>query len=464
MELITLPIDSYKNEEERKVISKYYKLLANNGVKIYICNWEVGDPSLTSTSMSGILREGGGNKWYSLHGKLIITEKNAVIMSLNFMDKKLLDVYLEFKSKEKINQFSIKFQRCKYLFIDKTTSQNIHGNLFNKLDKQTQEFVLEEYKKSKRLWIKQYHPNITKEISIAPGLYISPFEGRIRKVLYDLIDGSNKFVYLASERLFDENFVKFIGKKILNSKNLDVKLLTANPGIIRQNTEKAINQFKKIDIVGGKARVIASLHAKFWLNEKYLIVTSANLTKMNLGFKKKGNYWRANTEFFYIENDPKIIKLAKEEFEKKFRAGDDIYKVLGTSSRAQSKAKEYFDLFNKYSRSEAKIVFGKFRLKFTIDTEKNLIKIAGFAKKLTENEGKRYIEKKHVIMGGILLYLQKRESTLKELSEILSGICPQSEIELNVQELINKKIIESEKETYKINIEYLLGKKIDDYL
>jgi len=464
IELITLPEDSYSKEEERNKISAYYKSLKDNGVKIYLCDWEVGDPSLTSTSMSGDLKEGGGNKWYSLHGKLMITENDAIIMSLNFTDQKLLEVYLSYNKKELIDQLLEKYQKCKNLFTDKTSFQGINGTLINLLDKNNQDFVLKGYESSKKKLVKQYSPDITPEISISSGLFISPFEGRLRKILYNLIDGSNDFLYISSERLFDSNFVKFIGNKIINSNNLDVKVLTSPPGVVRQNIEKATNQFRQIEVFGGKIKAIENLHAKFWLNEKYLIVTSANLTKMNLGFKKKGNYWRANTEFFYIEDNPKIIELAKKEFENRFKIADDINSVLGTSTKAQTKAKEYFDLFDYSSRKEAKIILGKFRLKLTIDTERNLIKIARFSSILAKNEGTKFIEKKHVIMGGILLYLQKRESTLKELYEILSGICPKSEIESNVQELINKKIIESEKETYKINIEYLLGKKIDDYL
>ena len=84
LSIITLPSDSYKDTAARKKIDNLYKDLEKNGAKVYQCIWEVGDPSLTATSLSGEQLEGGGNKWYSMHGKFIVTDKSALIMSSNF--------------------------------------------------------------------------------------------------------------------------------------------------------------------------------------------------------------------------------------------------------------------------------------------------------------------------------------------------------------------------------------------
>ncbi len=456
VELITLPEDSYSKQEAREKISRFYKSLRDNDVKIYLCDWEVGDPTLTSTSMSGDLKEGGGNKWYSLHGKLLITDKVAIIMSLNFIEQELFESYLSFEKREIIDQFLSKYQKCKELFINKAKSHKIDGNLIDLLDEDDRNNIIDEFNRSKRKLVKHYSPEITPENPINPGLYISPFEGRLRNILCDLINSSNEFLNIVSERLFDTDFVKLIGKKITDNEDLDVKLLTGPPGIIRQNIQKATDEFRQIKVFGGDIRALDNLHAKFWLTEKYLIITSANLTKMNLGFRKAKNYWRSNTEFLYIDNNPETIKLAREEFLNKFNSADTIEAVLGQSNKAQSKAKEYFDLFNYSSKKEAKIILGKFRLKFAIDTERNIIKIAKYASILAKNEGTRLIEKNHVIMGGILLFLQKRASTLKELNESLLEICLESEIESSVQKLIDLNYVETENEYYKIKIEQLL--------
>ncbi|MFX1297790.1 MAG: hypothetical protein ACFFD2_23460 [Promethearchaeota archaeon] len=63
----------------------------------------MGDPSLPNTLMSGTLAEGGGQKWYSMHGKFIATDQN-ILLSANLIDKEQWDVYLSiYNEKEKEN-------------------------------------------------------------------------------------------------------------------------------------------------------------------------------------------------------------------------------------------------------------------------------------------------------------------------------------------------------------------------
>jgi len=456
IELITLPEDSYSKQEERKKITEFYKSLRENNIRLYLCDWEVGDPSLTSTSMSGELKEGGGDKWYSLHGKLIITDKNAVIMSFNFIEQNLLESFLIFNNEKEIREFDSKFKKVKKMFINRSKFDKIYGSLIENLDKNTQKSLVDNYNKTKRKLVKDYPPEITPEKEISTGLFISPFEGRLRNLLYEFIELSEEFIYIVSERLFDDDFVKFIGKNIINNENINLKILTSPPQMVRQNIQKARQQFRQIKVFGGDIKAIENLHAKFWVNDKFLILTSANLTKMNLGFRKSNNFWRANTEFFYIENNQEIIANVKKTFERVYQNAKNIQEVLGKSTKAKSKAKEYFDLFEKYSKKEAKIVFGKFRLKFTIDAEKNLIKIAKYASILANKDKSRYIDKNHVIEGGILLFLQKRSSTLRELQISLDEICTTDEIKQNINALIRRNYIEKENENYRINIEKLL--------
>lgn len=59
LSIITLPSDSYRDTAERNEIDKLYQDLEQNGAKVYQCVWEVGDPSLTATSLSGEQLEGG---------------------------------------------------------------------------------------------------------------------------------------------------------------------------------------------------------------------------------------------------------------------------------------------------------------------------------------------------------------------------------------------------------------------
>jgi pentatricopeptide repeat protein len=86
IEVITLPEDSYAKVEDRDKIRMLYDSMISKGIELNLCDWEVGDPSLTDTSLSGEMAEGGGSKWYSLHGKFIITDKCSLISSSNLSD------------------------------------------------------------------------------------------------------------------------------------------------------------------------------------------------------------------------------------------------------------------------------------------------------------------------------------------------------------------------------------------
>ncbi|MGQ4876158.1 MAG: phospholipase D-like domain-containing protein [Promethearchaeia archaeon] len=452
IELITLPEDSYKKSEERNKIKEYFRKLTLNGIKIYFCDWEVGDPSLTTTSMSGTMKEGGGDKWYSLHGKLIITGKKAIISSLNFIDKNLHESYLILDDDAEINQFLAKYEKFKKLFINKSKIEDINGKLIEVLDELNKQAIIEDYKKINRKLVKQYPLELSPEGIIKNGLYIAPFEGRLRDILYKLIDNSKEFLYLTSERLFDVKLINKIGNKILNQDNIDLKILTGPPQIIRQNIQKAIEQFRQINVFGGEIRALQDLHAKFWLNEKYLIISSANLTKMNLGFKKAKNFWRSNTEFYYITYNVDIINSAKEKFLEVFKKGKPIEEVLVQPE----KIKKYFGLFDYGSKEEAKIMLSKFLLKFTINSEQNIIKITKYAVKIARNESKRYVNKNHIIMGGLLLILQESSSTFREIKKKLIDICTEDDLIINLKSLEHKKFIKQENEKYLINVEMLL--------
>jgi len=200
IELITLPVDSYSKEEERSKIKNLFNELLDNNIKIYFCDWEVGDPSLTTTSMSGRINEGGGNKWYSLHGKLLITEQAAILMSFNFIDRNLFESFLITEGKN-IAKFLELFDKCKNLFISPTKIKNINGKIIDKINENEKREIINNYLKTGRKLIRDYPPELTPEKNIVPGLHLAPFDGRLRKILYDLINSSKKFLYLVSESL-----------------------------------------------------------------------------------------------------------------------------------------------------------------------------------------------------------------------------------------------------------------------
>ncbi len=60
IEVITLPIDSIDEKERQEKMSNCYKNLKEKGAELYENRWEIGDPTLTDTSVSGEVSEGGG--------------------------------------------------------------------------------------------------------------------------------------------------------------------------------------------------------------------------------------------------------------------------------------------------------------------------------------------------------------------------------------------------------------------
>ena len=75
--------------------------MEKNGAKLYFCKWNVGDPERTSTAVG---------RWYSFHGKFIVTDKSAIALSANFTQSPEIDGLLIYRDEpEKINEFNEKF-------------------------------------------------------------------------------------------------------------------------------------------------------------------------------------------------------------------------------------------------------------------------------------------------------------------------------------------------------------------
>lgn len=304
--IISLPEDSYGEITERNQIERLYDSLIQQGIEFNRCIWEVGVPELTETSLSGEQTEGGGNKWYSLHGKFVVTEREAIATSLNFTDDAQLEVYLSYDDKKTIETFRAKFDFLKEQFCSKDLPP---GMLYSKLPQELQREIKKLFEQSGRINVKEYPPEFSPEREVKQGLYISPFEGRARTSLNQLIENAKEFIYLSSERFFDENVVKALLSKVYLT-DIPIKIMMRHPKTVRQNPSKAERMVADLMAAGVDIIVIDDIHAKFWLTDNWLCVTSANLGKMNLGFAKSGNYWRANTETLWFDNNHEIINSA----------------------------------------------------------------------------------------------------------------------------------------------------------
>ena len=107
IEIITLPYDSI-HPEVREGVEQKLRRLEKNGAILHFCKWGVGDPARTTTAVG---------RWYSFHGKFIVTDKCAIAISANLTNKKELDAVLVYTEKDKIKAFIAKFETLKTLFI-----------------------------------------------------------------------------------------------------------------------------------------------------------------------------------------------------------------------------------------------------------------------------------------------------------------------------------------------------------
>lgn len=450
LSIITLPSDSYKDTTERNKIDRLYQDLEKNGAKVYQCIWEVGDPSLTATSLSGEQLEGGGNKWYSMHGKFIVTDKSVLIMSSNFTEAEEIEVYLMISDSSIIRQFKEKFNQLKTLFIEKNKCP---GKIFDLVDNETKNYIKELFESSGRLNIKAYPPNLAPSKFLTNGLYLSPFDGRAREFLNSFIDSAQKFLYFSTERFFDDEIVKKLVAKAINTK-IKIRIITCPPNQIRQNPVKAEQMISELLSAGVEIRVFENIHAKCWISDKFLAIGSINLGKMNLGFRKTGDFWRANTETIYFDNDGKIIKEARIEFDCIYEKGVEPLKSIASSSKYLADSKVLFSVFGIRSDKSARETMSQIQISFKINSRKNLLRVVNLAAKIAQKFNVRIVTRKEVLMALILFYLTERKHVIDELLEKLQSIVEKkTEVEQILNFLIKNKLVTKQEDFYKINIE-----------
>ncbi len=456
--IISLPEDSYGEVTQRKQIEQLYNSLIREGIELNRCIWEVGVPELTETSLSGVQTEGGGNKWYSLHGKFVVTDREAIATSLNFTDEAQLEVYLSYDNIKTIETFRKKFDFLKTQFCFEDLASSL---LYSRLPQELQQEIKKLFEQSGRINVKEYPPEFSPEKQIGQGLYLSPLEGRARTFFNQLIKEAKEFIYLSSERFFDDEVVKVLLSKAYLT-DIPIKIMTRHPRTVRQNPSKAEKMSADLMAAGVEIIVIDDIHAKFWLTDNWLCVTSANLGKMNLGFPKLGNYWRANTETLWFDNSHKIIDAAKNTLDSLFQTSKSGIVALSDVGTKSSRAKNLFALFGYKSKKEAKVLMARIETQFTIENRQNVIRVAKLSVRLAEIESVNFITEEHVIMANILFYLRERKHDLSEIKEKMIGIVEKNKIISAIEKLQKHRYIAKEQEYYTINIERLLVREREE--
>lgn len=455
VEVITLPPDSFKKEEERENISELYGNMTRKGVNLLLCDWEIGDPSLTDTSLSGALAEGGGAKWYSLHGKFIVTERCALACSANLTDEIQLEVFLKIRNKEAIDNFSSKFDQIKSLFmVPASKNPRIAGQIYDKLDSDSRELV-EKGLEFGRKNIKEYPPNLSPVTPLKEGLVLAPFDGQARSYISQLIGEAREFVSIASERFFDDQLVSELRRKVVTTK-CQIKILAGPPRGVRQNPTKARLFAEELSAAGVEFHVLNDIHAKMWVSDQWLMIGSPSLTKMNLGFYKMKEHWRANSETLFFSRDRNLIEQAKTEFEKAFGEATSVVQEIAKESRNLNRARSLFNLFGVKSRKEARTALSRIEITMRIRSKTNIISIAGLASRLAKTMKSKYVEAHHVTMGLIMFLLQQRRHDLSDLKERLANYVDDIPVSKAIQDLLQLEYILESEGTYMINIEKIV--------
>ncbi len=441
VEIFTLPFDSINENIRNKVKSRIEKI-KSYGAKLYFSKWGIGDPERTTTAIG---------RWYSFHGKFMVTDNVAIALSANFTENPELDAMLIYHEKEKIEEFKNKFDWLVRIF-GKDEIKNL-------LKGYTEIFAAPRTITDKTLssnWIKDYPSEIcnTYKNEIKDGIYISPFNYKARDLFESIIEDADKYVYVSTESFTDTEIIPFLISNAIKGKI--IKILTGSES--QDFNERIRELYPRLlanNIELGKPE--NPLHAKLLITDKKLIVSSVNLNKMNLGYSIKKSLWRANTETINIESSKNIIEKAKNDFDKKFN--DSIPLLNYLSKKEEDYARSIFMLYGVKSNKDVKKLFSYFITKSDIKLKKDFYRIGNYSSILIKKfkKEKNIIDIPDFLCAMVLYYLSDRKNTEYELNEKLSEIYDKVDIKSIISKLLGYKLIINDDEFFKLDVKTLLG-------
>ena len=446
VEIITLPYDSINKDVMEEVV-KRFEVLINNGAVVYFCRWNVGDPERTTTAVG---------RWYSFHGKFMVTEKSALGVSANFTGSIELDTAIIFKGEmDKIEEFNQKFDQLFRIFI-LDDGNYLREMIKENVSENSEEiFSLPRVIKSnehKDFWIKHYPMSLCPPVgNIEDKLYITPFDSRARDLYKSVMSEAQEFIFLSSESFTDKDFCDFIIRSHLNGK--EIKVLTGASSM--DFTDRLNEMFKKM--LANKIAVrttLEPLHAKLMITDKHIVISSINLNKMNLGFKRTKSFWRANTETALVINDEKIKDSAKAQYLAVFGGAIDIQDKLAEKNE-KIVGSLLSSTFALKSRKEVKILFARLLILQEIETKSTAYKIAKITSEIVKITNKRIVDKDDFLKSVILYYLSERKHSLSDLKDKLLLLDSQIETETYLKWLMDYDFIEKIEDYYKLRVERL---------
>jgi hypothetical protein len=449
VEILTLPYDSI-NEEIRSPVENRFEDLARNGAILYFNKWNVGNPEQTRTAVG---------RWYSFHGKFIVTDKSAIALSANFTHSKELDAAIIYKgAQDKISEFNTKFDELLQLFVTKDNHHDgsIRRRILN-ITPTNGERLFDLPKnveaRHKDHWILHYPVELCPlDIAAKEKLYLTPFDCRGRDFITSIIENANQYVYISTESFTDDEFSKFLVHLSVN-KDIDFKILTGTR--TRDFTDRIQSMFR--DLLTQRIEVkttTSEIHAKLIVTDKALVVSSINLNNMNLGFYQTKKFWRENTETIMVSEDPILISFAKEKYLEIFGTSVNIGDIL--CHKLEDQIKDVFaGAFQLSPNPEVRALFARFILKREIDTRKAIIKLGKTTKRLMDHYKRTRVERDDFISALVLYYLSDSKKNFAQLKEKTDDLDETINLKDTLNKLIFANLIEKEDEYFKINIDAL---------
>ena len=445
VEIFTLPYDSI-NEDIRDKVKDRVEKIKTNGAKVYFSKWGIGDPERTTTAVG---------RWYSFHGKFLVTDNVAISLSANLTEEAELDAMLIYKEQKNIREFNEKFLTLLTLFEKGSIKNLVEQTGYD--DKETLFLAPRTITESevRSHWIRDYPSEMCKTItSIENKLYIAPFECKARDLWEAVISEASEFVYISTESFTDTATIP-----ILITNSIQGKVLKILTGSESQDFNERIRELyprlmaNNIELRKPKQ----PLHAKLIITDKRLVVSSVNLNKMNLGYAKKKALWRANTETITVETDPNIIRKAKADYDEVFN--DSIQLLNYLSEKERDYAVSIFTVYGVKPDKNVKDLLSRVIVRSDIKLKRNLYQIGRYASILIKkfNKSKPIIETSDFLCAMVLYYLSDRKHTEPELKEKLSEIFSIIDNESIIEKLLQFKLIIKEEEFFKLNLKTLLG-------
>jgi len=445
VEIFTLPYDSI-NEDIRGKVTDRIEKIKTNGARVYFSKWGIGDPERTTTAVG---------RWYSFHGKFLVTDNVAISLSANLTEESELDAMLVYEEQENIKEFNEKFQTLLTLFERGGIKDLVEQTGYD--DKETlflaPRTITEPEVRSH--WIRDYPSEMCGNITtIKDRLYIAPIECRARELWETVIKEANEYVYISTESFTDTAIIPFLITNSIQGKV--VKILTGSES--QDFNERIRELYPRLMANNIELRKPnRPLHAKLIITDKRLVVSSVNLNKMNLGYAKKKTLWRANTETITIESDPNTIIKAKSDYDKIFNDSNQLINYL--SDKEVDYAISIFTVYGVKPDKNVKSLLSQVIVKSDIKLKRNLYQIGKYASILikTFNKSKPIIETPDFLCAMVLYYLLDRKHTEPELKEKLSEIFPAIDYESIIENLLRYKLIIKEEEFFKLDLKTLLG-------